>query len=106
MYLISFYYEYKPLLIGMGDNGMTERLVDVLNRGGNVLHTFPVTLADVGGTANDADFQAKGLAAAAHEHLAPDADLQTLSARMHVGRGGRMAPYGDDLDRDAETKLG
>ncbi len=85
---------------------MTERLVDVLSRGGNVLHTFPVTLRDLDGAAEDAEYQAKGLAAAAHEQLAPDAQLQTLSARMHVGRGGQMAPYGDDLDRDAETKVG
>jgi hypothetical protein len=85
---------------------MTERLVDVLNSSGNVLHTFPITLRDLDGTADDAGYQAKGLAAAAHEQLAPDAELQTLSARMHVGRGGQMAPYGDALDRDAETKAG
>jgi hypothetical protein len=25
---------------------------------------------------------------------------------MHTGRGGQMAPYGDDLETNSETKLG
>lgn len=25
---------------------------------------------------------------------------------MHTGRGGQMAPYGDDLEKNSETKLG
>jgi hypothetical protein len=82
---------------------MSERLVDVLNSSGVVLHTFPVTLGEA---AVDADYEAKALAAAAHEQLVPDAELGTLTARMHVARGGQMAPYGDCLDMDSETKVG
>jgi len=84
---------------------MSERLVDVLNSSGVVLHTFPITLGDMGEAA-DADYEAKALAAAAHEQLVPDAELGTLTARMHVARGGQMAPYGDHLDKDSETKVG
>ena len=83
---------------------MPERLIDVMASNGLVLHTFPVTLGDE--AAEDADFEAKALAAAAHLQLVPDAELSTLTARPHVGRGGRLAAYGDDLDTDAETKLG
>ena len=85
---------------------MPERLVDVLNSNGLVLHTFPVTLEDLGKTPDDAEYEAKALAAAAHKQLVPDAELGSLTARMHVGRGGQMAPYGDHLDSDSETKVG
>lgn len=85
---------------------MSERLVDVLNSAGVVLHTFPVTLSEAGEVAEAADFEAKALAAAAHERLVPDAELGTLRARMHVCRSGQMAPFGDQLDGNSETKAG
>jgi hypothetical protein len=84
---------------------MSERLVDVLSRG-VVLHTFPITLGELGKTAEDADYEAKALAAAAHEQLVPDAELGTLMARIHVCRRGQMAPFGDHLAGDSETKVG
>ena len=83
---------------------MPERLIDVMDRHGRVLHTFPVTLGEE--AADAADFEAKALAAAAHLQLVPDAELGTLTASTHVSRGGALATYGDDLDTDAETKLG
>lgn len=93
-------------LIWYGDIIMSERPVDVLNSRGGVLHTFPVTLGDEGKASDDVDYEVKALAAAAHQQMTPDPELETLTARIHVGRGGQMAPYGDHLDRDAETKAG
>ena len=84
---------------------MLERLVDVLNSRGTVLHTFLVTLEE-SKAADDAHYKAKALAAAAHQQLVPNAELGTLTAKIHVDRGGQMAPYGDHLDGDAETKVG
>jgi hypothetical protein len=83
---------------------MAERLVDVLDRNGTVLHTYPITLGD--GTDGDAQYEAKALEAAAHGQLVPDDDLEGLTARMHVSRAGQLAPYGDDLAADSETKVG
>jgi hypothetical protein len=84
---------------------MTERLVDVMDGIGNVLHTYPITLSG-SGNAHDSEYQAKALEAAAHGRLVPDAKLGTLTARMHTGRGGQMAPYGDDLQGNSETRHG
>jgi hypothetical protein len=83
---------------------MTQRLVDVLDSSGTVLHTYPITLGEPNDVANDAAHEAKALEAAAHSHLVPDAELGNPSARMHVNRGGQMAPYGDDRPGRAETK--
>jgi len=48
----------------------------------------------------------KAVEAAAQGQLVPDAELGSLTARMHVSRGGQMAAYGDDRDRRSETKVG
>jgi hypothetical protein len=53
---------------------MAQRLVDVCNRSGVVIHTYPVT---IDGDAGDADYQAKALEAAAHGRLVSPA----MSAR-------------------------
>jgi hypothetical protein len=37
---------------------MTERLVDVLDSSGVVLHTYPVTLGELGDAADDAAYEA------------------------------------------------
>ncbi len=85
---------------------MAERLVDVLDSSGSVIHTYPVTLGELGNVADDAEYLRKALAAAASGRLVPDTDLGGLKARIHVARSGQMATYGDDLDRDSETKTG
>jgi hypothetical protein len=85
---------------------MTERLVDVINSSGAVLHTYPITLGDLDNAAPDAEYEAKALEAAAHGRLVPDAELGRLTARIHIGRGGQMAPYGDVVEQSSETKLG
>jgi len=82
---------------------MAERLVDVLNRGGNVLHTYPITLGE---EANDADYAAKALAAAANGRLVPDDELGDLTARIHSSRGGALAGADDLVAGDSETRLG
>jgi hypothetical protein len=64
---------------------MPERLVDVLNGDGAVVHTFPITL-DGSDNASDEDYQTKALEAAAHAQLVPDAELKSLTARMHRPR--------------------
>jgi len=85
---------------------MNERLVDVIDSSGTVLHTYPITLGESGKAPDDSEYLAKALEAAAHSRLVPDAELRTLTARMHTGRGGQMAPYGDALEKNSETKLG
>lgn len=84
---------------------MTMYLVDVLNSHGNVIHTFPITLGEEGDFPDEAAYKAKALEAAAHARLVPDSELVGLTARLHVSRGGQMAPYGDNIDMNAETKI-
>jgi hypothetical protein len=83
-----------------------ERLVDVLDSSGAVIHTYPITLGQAADETDDAAYEAKALEAAAHGRLVSDAELQSLSARIHIGRGGQMAPYGDDVTSSSETRSG
>ena len=85
---------------------MTERLVDVLDATGQVIHTYPVSLDESHGAASDIEYQAKALEAAAHGQLVPNVALAGLTARMHRSRGGQMEPYGDEVSVTSETKLG
>ncbi len=81
-----------------------ERLVDVMDRNGSVLHTYPVTLE--AGSHDERDYEAKALEAARHGQLVPDDELCLLTARMHISRGGQLQPFGDDVDCNSETKEG
>jgi hypothetical protein len=83
---------------------MTERLIDVLNSKGTVIHTYPVTLGEPGDTVDDAEYIAKALEAAAHGALVPNAELRGLTAKIHVSRGGQLANYGDAVSSESETK--
>jgi hypothetical protein len=85
---------------------MSERLVDVLNCNKAVLHTYPVTIGAPDVLPSDSEYKTKAVRAAAHSQLVADADLKSLSARMHVGRGGALAPYGDHQGTLSETKQG
>ena len=87
---------------------MTDRLVDVSDGKGSVLHTYPIALGrtETGGAPSDADYEAKALSAAAHAQLVPDAELVTLNTRMHVSRSGQLEPYGDAHEVLSETKQG
>jgi Protein of unknown function (DUF2934) len=83
---------------------MPERLVDVMNGAGNVLHTFPVVVE--ASDASDGDYIAKALKLATHALLLPYGDVKDLMAKMHVTRGGPLAPYGDDRHILAGTVQG
>jgi hypothetical protein len=82
---------------------MPERLVDVENAGAKILHTFPVTIS---ATAEEKAFKQKALEAAGNAKLVPSEELESLNAKMHVGRGGQLTPYGDPHGVLAETKAG
>lgn len=84
---------------------MTERLVDVLNQQKTVLHTFPVSIKASEPNLSNAQFEDKALSASAHAQLVPTKELEKLSARMHVSRGGPVTPYGDSRDVLLETKI-
>jgi hypothetical protein len=84
---------------------MPERLVDV-KAGERLLHTFPVTKNDKPAEPSDEDFKKKALEAAAHAKVVPNEELESLSARMHVSRGGPLQPNPDPLGVLAETKEG
>lgn len=85
---------------------MSERLVDILNGNGAVVHTFPVTLGNSSDASADAAYQAKGIEAAGHAQLVADSDLGDLKARMHVDRGGALQPYGDEEPNSSQTRQG
>ena len=84
---------------------MTERLIDVLDANGQVIHTYPITLDESDGEASIASYEEKALQAAAHGQLVPDLQLPSLTARMHRSHGGRLQPYGDLVSSNSETKL-
>jgi hypothetical protein len=85
---------------------MAERLVDVVDSTNTVVHTYPITIGASGDVPKDDQYEKKASEAAAHAELVPDADLKSLTARMHVSRGGALTPYGDDRDVLSETKKG
>jgi Protein of unknown function (DUF2934) len=85
---------------------MPERLVDVEKQGGVVLHTFLVTIDNPALEEDEVAFKRKALEAAGHAKLVPNEELQTLDAKIHVARGGKLTPYGDPLGVTAETKGG
>jgi hypothetical protein len=82
---------------------MAERLVDVLGNRKGVIHTFPIAIE--GSETSDAQYEKKGLEAAAYEKLVPNNELNDLTPRMHISRGGPLEPYGDDRDVLAQTKV-
>ncbi|MCB8883682.1 DUF2934 domain-containing protein [Acidisoma cellulosilytica] len=82
---------------------MTERLVDVLNDKKNVLHTFPVDIPQPDST--EEKLYEKALSAARHAQLVPADEIERLSARDHVSRGGQLTAYGDSLEPLAETRM-
>jgi hypothetical protein len=83
---------------------MPERLVDIEKQGAKVLHTFPVTIS-APAVAEEA-FKEKALEAAANAKLVPNEELDSLNAKMHVSRSGRLTQYGDPHGVLAETKEG
>ncbi len=71
---------------------MTERKVDVMDKSGRVLHTYPITLsassAPIGASSpwpRDADYEKAALSAAKTAKLVPEFDFASLKTRMHTG---------------------
>jgi hypothetical protein len=84
---------------------MAERLVDVLNGLGIALHTFPVQIPNSESASED-DYKAAALKLAAHAQLVPQADVGTMTARMHVSRPGPVTPIGDPRHVLSGTRQG
>ena len=69
---------------------MTERKVDVMDKTGKVLHTYPISLSasspPTGATMpwpRDADYEKAALSAAQTAKLVPEADFGNLKTRVH-----------------------
>ena len=76
---------------------MTERLVDVLNARDTVLSVIPVALDDQDDNSMEAACLQEALETAADLHLVPDTEVEGMHTRMHVCRGGQLAPVADVL---------
>ena len=77
---------------------MKECLVDVLNANDTVLHVFPIVTGDQDGALKEAECIKEAVKAAARLHLVPESEAGSLRARVHVSRGGQLAPFGDALE--------
>jgi hypothetical protein len=84
---------------------MKKHLVDVLNDKDNVLHVFPVRVDRPGAPPTDADFERQALKAAVAAKIVPKNETNKLRTRMHVSRGGQLAPVGDALQIKHEQKM-
>ncbi len=76
---------------------MKECLVDVLNERNTVLHVVPVPLEGPQAGLDEAGCVQQALSAAERLRLVPEAETRGLHARIHVERGGQLAPVGDVL---------
>lgn len=85
---------------------MVERLVDVMNVHNTILHTYPITIEAAEDATGNGAYEEKAAQAAAHAELVPADQLGDLRSRMHVSRGGPLAPYGDEKPVLSETKQG
>jgi hypothetical protein len=68
---------------------MTERKIDVMDKTGKVLHTYPITLnasnAPTGASSpwpKDADYEKAALNAASAANLVPQSEFASLKTRM------------------------
>ncbi len=80
-----------------GKNVMKECLVDVLNERDTVLHVLPVALEGAQAGLDEAGCVQQAVRTAAQLRLVPEAEMPGLHARIHVDRGGQLAPVGDVL---------
>ena len=63
---------------------MTERKVDVMDRTGKVLHTYPITIGASNPSPRDTDYEKAALSAARVAKLVPESDFASLTTRMHT----------------------
>jgi hypothetical protein len=66
---------------------MAERMVDVMDQTGKVLHTYPISLtapnAPMGPWPRDADYEKAALSAAKTAKLVSESDFASLKPRVH-----------------------
>ena len=77
---------------------MIERMVDVMDKTGKVLHTYPIALTahlnpSVGASSPelDSDYEKAALSAARTANLVPEADFASLKTRVHQAAGQKTA---------------
>jgi hypothetical protein len=77
---------------------MVECMVDVMDKTGKVLHTYPITLtasnpavAASSPAMKDADFEKAALSAARTAKLVPEPDFASLQTRVHQAAGQKTA---------------
>jgi hypothetical protein len=63
---------------------MTERKVDVMDRTGKVLHTYPITIGASNPSPKDADYQRAALSAARAAKLVSEPDFASLTTHVHA----------------------
>ena len=63
---------------------MTERKVDVMDKAGKVLHTYPITIGTLNPSPKDADYEKAAISAARAAQLVPESDFAGLKTRMHT----------------------
>ena len=78
-------------------------LVDVLDVHDRVLHVFPIAVTARDGT-GEAECVQEAVRAAAHLHLVPEKETESLRGRVHVSRGGQLTPLGDVLQVRQQTQ--
>ena len=84
---------------------MVERLVDVL-KDNVTLHSYPITVGSSHQPSPDNEYEDKAREAAAYDGLVTDAELNSLTTRMHVSRSGPLAQYGDNRGTLSQTREG
>jgi hypothetical protein len=83
---------YRPILHGrcivfishLKEFVMTERNVDVMDRTGKVLHTYPITIGASNPSPKDADYQKAALSAARVAKLVSEPDFASLTTHVHT----------------------
>jgi hypothetical protein len=77
---------------------MTERMVDVMDKTGKVLHTYPISLSasnpSLGASSpavQDTHYEKAALSAARTAKLVPEADFVSLKTRVHQAAGQKTA---------------
>ena len=63
---------------------MTARNVDVMDKAGKVLHTYPITVGAPNAAPNDSEYASAALSAARTAKLVPETDFSSLKTRVHA----------------------
>jgi hypothetical protein len=61
---------------------VTQRKVDVMDKSGKVLHTYPITIAVSDPWPKEADYERAALGAAKVAKLVPESEFASLKARL------------------------